>query len=88
MLDESLLRILACPIDKGALLYFPGTDVLFNPRLGRTYPVTLDIPVLLAEAGEQLAETARRALLHRAAHGDARPTAGASISEVLATDVY
>lgn len=88
MLDESLLRILACPIDKGALLYFPGTDVLLNPRLGRTYPVTLDIPVLLAEAGEQLAETALRALLDQATHGQARPTAGASISEILAADAY
>ena len=88
MLDESLLRILACPIDKGALLYFPGTAVLFNPRLGRTYPVTLDIPVLLAEAGEQLEEAGRRALLDQAANGAARPTADASISDILATDVY
>jgi uncharacterized protein YbaR (Trm112 family) len=88
MLDESLLRILACPIDKGALLYFPGRDVLFNPRLGRAYPVTLGIPVLLADAGEQLAETASRALLDQAANGEARPTAGASISEVLAIEVH
>jgi uncharacterized protein YbaR (Trm112 family) len=88
MLDEPLLRILACPIDKGALLYFPGADVLFNPRLGRAYPVTLDIPVLLADAGEQLAETARLALLDQAAHGEARPTAGASVSEILATAIY
>jgi uncharacterized protein YbaR (Trm112 family) len=88
MLDESLLRILACPIDKGPLLYFPGTDVLLNPRLGRRYPVTLGIPVLLAEAGEQLAETALRALLDQAANGTARPTAGASIPEILAADVH
>jgi uncharacterized protein YbaR (Trm112 family) len=88
MLDDALLRILACPIDKGALLYFPADDMLFNPRLGRAYPVTVDIPVLLADAGQQLADEARRALLYRAAHGEARPTAGVPVSEILAVDIY
>ena len=46
-LDPRLLAILACPQDKGALLYFPDEQLLFNPRLSRTYPVREGIPVYL-----------------------------------------
>ena len=36
-LDTQLLEILACPEDKGPLLYFPDEDTLYNPRLKRRY---------------------------------------------------
>ena len=34
-LDPLLLEVLACPEDKGPLLYFADEDLLYNPRLHR-----------------------------------------------------
>lgn len=48
-LDPLLIEVLACPEDKGSLLYFAEDNVLFNPRLHRTYPVRDDIPVMLID---------------------------------------
>ncbi len=53
-LDSTLLAILACPQDRGPLYYLPTEDVLYNPRLGRTYPVREDIPVLLVDEASTL----------------------------------
>ena len=38
-LDPKLLEILACPEDKGPLLYFEDEAILYNPRLKRSYEV-------------------------------------------------
>jgi uncharacterized protein YbaR (Trm112 family) len=46
-LDARLLSILACPEDRGPLLYFAEAGCLYNPRLRRQYRVDDDIPVLL-----------------------------------------
>ena len=48
-LDPLLIEVLACPEDKGPLLYFADEGVLFNPRLHRTYPVRDGIPVMLID---------------------------------------
>ena len=49
-LDPKLLEILACPEDKGPLLYFADEDTLYNPRLKRRYRVLDgDIPDLLID---------------------------------------
>ena len=48
-LDPKLLEILACPEDKGALLYFESEQALYNPRLKRRYEIRDDIPVMLVE---------------------------------------
>ena len=48
-LDSTLLAILVCPEDKGELHYLEGEQVLFNPRLRRTYEVRDGIPVMLVE---------------------------------------
>ena len=48
-LDAALLAILACPEDKGPLWYLESEQVLFNPRLSRTYAVRDGIPVMLVE---------------------------------------
>jgi len=48
-LDPLLIDVLACPEDKGPLLYFADEDVLFNPRLHRTYAVRDGIPVMLTD---------------------------------------
>ena len=61
-LDPGLLEILACPDDKGPLRYLPDEDILYNPRLGRTYPVQEGIPVLLISESTDLDESERRRL--------------------------
>ncbi|MDQ1457225.1 MAG: uncharacterized protein QOH28_2845, partial [Actinomycetota bacterium] len=52
-LDPKLLEILACPQDKGPLLYFAEEQSLYNPRLRRRYRVLDgDIPDLLIDEAE------------------------------------
>ena len=60
-LDPKLLEILACPKDKGPLLYFADEDCLYNPRLRLKYRITDDIPVMLIDEAETAddAEAAR-----------------------------
>ena len=48
-LDPQLLERLACPDDKGPLLYFQDEDSLYNPRLKRRYSIRDDIPVMLID---------------------------------------
>ena len=48
-LDPKLLEILACPEDKGPLLFFATEQVLYNPRLKRKYRVENDVPQMLIE---------------------------------------
>jgi len=36
-LDPLLIEMLACPQDKGPLLWFEDEDLLYNPRLHRAY---------------------------------------------------
>lgn len=48
-LDPRLLEILACPEDKGPLLFFSTEQVLYNPRLKRKYRVENDVPQMLIE---------------------------------------
>jgi uncharacterized protein len=48
-LSPTLLEILACPDDKGPLLYFADEDLLYNPRLRRKYRIDDDIPVMLID---------------------------------------
>ena len=55
-LDPRLLEILACPEDKGPLLYFADEAVLYNPRLRRTYAVRDGIPVMLEHEARSLSE--------------------------------
>ena len=61
-LDPALLAILACPEDKGPLHYIESEGVLYNPRLGRTYPVRDGIPVMLIEEAATLDEAERARL--------------------------
>ena len=53
-LDPALLAILACPEDKGPLYYLEEEQVLFNPRLARTYEIRDDIPVMLVDEATDL----------------------------------
>lgn len=48
-LDAELLEVLACPEDKGPLLYLEADGFLYNPRLQRKYLIREDIPVMLID---------------------------------------
>ena len=55
-IDHELLKILACPEDKGELLYFEDENILYNPRTRRAYPIKEGIPVLLISEAEAVTE--------------------------------
>ncbi|MBS1839112.1 MAG: Trm112 family protein, partial [Actinobacteria bacterium] len=55
-LDPRLLEILACPEDKGPLLYFADEASLYNPRLHRRYEVRDGIPVMLIDEAESVSD--------------------------------
>ncbi len=77
-LDPLLIEVLACPEDKGPLLYFADEQLLFNPRLHRTYAVRDGIPVMLIDEATTVdaAEDAR--LVAKAADGGAVSTSAAT----------
>lgn len=74
MLDPKLLEILACPEDKGPLLYFPDEDTLYNPRLKRRYTITDDIPIMLIDEAETVSDDEDRRLRERASSEGITPT--------------
>ncbi|WP_418961104.1 Trm112 family protein [Streptomyces tritici] len=49
--DDTLLDILACPLDKGPLTLTPAQEALYNPRLQLRYPIVDGIPQLLPSSG-------------------------------------
>ncbi|MEL3944948.1 MULTISPECIES: Trm112 family protein [Streptomyces] len=77
--DDPLLKILACPLDKGPLVLLapeatlpadPAPEpvplpeqALYNPRLHRRYPIVDGIPQLLPSSGEQVSEDEHERLL-------------------------
>jgi uncharacterized protein YbaR (Trm112 family) len=65
-LDPKLLEILACPEDKGPLLYFVDEDALYNPRLRRRYAIRDDIPIMLIDEAETLDDAEHDRLLEKA----------------------
>ena len=69
-LDPKLLEILACPDDKGPLLYFADEDTLYNPRLRRRYRVLDgDIADMLIDDSEAV-DDAEHARLTKKAETD------------------
>ena len=73
-LDPKLLDILACPEDKGPLLYFPDESSLYNPRLKRRYAVRDDIPIMLIDEAETVNDTEHVRLLAKADAEGIQPT--------------
>jgi uncharacterized protein len=73
-LDRALLRILACPVDKGGLLYFEDELALYNPRLRRRYTITGGVPVLLAQEATTVSDDEHLRLMRRADLGRAVTT--------------
>ena len=75
-LAPQLLEILACPEDKGALLYFESEQALYNPRLKRRYDVRDDIPVMLVEEATTVDDDEHERLLAKAEAEGAPSTLG------------
>ena len=73
-LDPQLLEILACPEDKGPLLYFEDEDALYNPRLKRRYAIKDDIPIMLIDEAETVGDDEHDRLLAKAAAQGIEPT--------------
>ncbi len=73
-LDSQLLEILACPQDKGPLLYFADEDALYNPRLKRRYKVVDGIPVMLVDEAETVSDEEAARLVAKAEAEGIRPT--------------
>jgi uncharacterized protein YbaR (Trm112 family) len=73
-LDPQLLEILACPEDKGPLLYFADEAVLYNPRSKRRYDVRDDIPIMLVDEATTVDDAEHDRLVAKADAEGIRPT--------------
>ncbi|HMX66635.1 MAG TPA: Trm112 family protein [Microthrixaceae bacterium] len=73
-LDPRLLEILACPEDKGPLLYFADEQSLYNPRLHRRYDVRDGIPVMLIDEASSVDDAEHDRLMAKAAADGIEPT--------------
>jgi uncharacterized protein YbaR (Trm112 family) len=73
-LDPQLLEILACPDDKGPLLYFADEGSLYNPRLKRRYRIEDDIPVMLIDEADTVDDEEDARLLAKAEAEGISPT--------------
>jgi uncharacterized protein len=93
VLQEGLLKILACPVDKDCLMYFADEGLLYNPRLRRAYRIEDGIPVMLVERAEPVPEAEHERLMARAREGSATmsasgvPAAGLSASDAPVPDM-
>jgi uncharacterized protein YbaR (Trm112 family) len=72
-LDPLLVEILACPKDKGPLLYFPDEALLYNPRLRLRYRVNDGIPDMLVEDAEATGPDEHERLTAKAAAEGTKP---------------
>jgi uncharacterized protein YbaR (Trm112 family) len=73
-LDPLLLDILACPDDKGPLLYLPDEDTLYNPRLKRRYAIRDDIPNMLIDEAETVSDDEHSRIMAKVEAEGIRPT--------------
>jgi uncharacterized protein len=69
-LEEALLEVLVCPIDKRGLLYFAGDAVLYNPRLRRLYRIDRDIPQMLPKLAVPVPDEEHTRLMKCARRGE------------------
>ena len=68
-LDPLLLEVLACPDDRGPLLWFEDEAILYNPRLKKAYEVRDGIPVLLVEEARDTSPAEHDRLMDKARDG-------------------
>ncbi len=77
-LDPLLLDVLACPEDKGPLLWFADEQRLYNPRLRRSYEVRDGIPVMLVDEATTVDDAEHERLMARAEAEGTPMTMGAA----------
>jgi uncharacterized protein len=70
-LDPLLLEVLACPEDKGPLIYFVDEERLYNPRLKRSYAVSDGIPNMLIDEAQTVDDQEHERLISKAKDTDA-----------------
>ncbi|HEY6430127.1 MAG TPA: Trm112 family protein [Acidimicrobiales bacterium] len=73
-LDPLLLDVLACPVDKGPLLWFEDEEVLYNPRLRRSYAVVDGVPVLMVDEAVEVGDAEHERLMAKAERDGVRAT--------------
>jgi uncharacterized protein len=73
-LDPLLLDVLACPVDKEPLLWFPDEEILYNPRLQKSYPVVDGVPVLLVDEASDVDDVEHERLTAKAEKEGVRAT--------------
>ena len=73
-LDPQLLDILVCPEDKEGLLYFEAEDLLYNPRLHRSYAVREGIPIMLIDEASAVDDSEHDRLVALAEERGLTPT--------------
>ncbi|HWD53642.1 MAG TPA: Trm112 family protein [Acidimicrobiales bacterium] len=73
-LDPLLLDVLACPVDKGPLLWFEDEDVLYNPRLKKSYRVEDGVPVMLVDEAADVGDAEHDRLTAKAEKDGVRAT--------------
>jgi uncharacterized protein YbaR (Trm112 family) len=73
-LDPLLLDVLACPVDKGPLLWFADEDVLYNPRLHKSYAVVDGVPVLMIDEAVDVGDAEHERLMAKAERDGVRAT--------------
>jgi uncharacterized protein YbaR (Trm112 family) len=74
MIDQTLLDILVCPVDRGPLLLVDrtGGGVLYNPRLRRAYRIEEGIPVLLVDEAVEVGDQEHAELMAQNRQADPR----------------
>jgi uncharacterized protein YbaR (Trm112 family) len=80
-LDPLLLEILACPEDKGPLLYFADEESLYNPRLRRRYSIKDGIPDMLIDDAESVGTSEHERLMKKAEDEGIKPNFEAKTEE-------
>jgi uncharacterized protein len=73
-LNPALLEVLACPSDRGPLLYLADENVLYNPREKRSYAVRDGIAVLLIDESKIVDQTEHDRIMAKVAADGIKPT--------------
>ena len=69
-----LLEILACPKDKGNLIYLDDEEMLYNPRLQMRYEVRQGIPVMLIDEATTVNQVEHQRIMAKVAQLNLKPT--------------
>jgi len=77
-IDPLLLDVLACPVDKGPLLWFEDESILYNPRLRKSYAVNDGVPDLLIDEAVDVGDAEHERLSAKAERDGVRATGPAT----------